>query len=500
MKKKFLRIIVQVFCLFILLGLNTSAAEPKLEAAATQKNVMSLMNTYNKDSAYILQKSIDRGKNILVWWSPDERIIDSIDTAVHEECHGYTFYEYNPFLGEAIYTGNKSSINVNYTKVYPSKEMSRTIPVNLRTFRWDTYVGNPSANLTSDVDGVYGLLDEFTAYYWGMNAELSLYPYLKKVNASVADWKGFISACANGRLAYAEFKYYIMQYLSYAKQKYPDIYKDIIENKNFIKAYTTIEQKFASQITQFETRMLDLKKLLEAQGYGVTIENGFFYVGGSGCGIFQEDYDKLIREINSSKYANILKQSSTSDEQITVAKTTISSVKIQSNGLKVTWKKASGAKGYYVYRKAAGGEYKKVKTTSAVSWTDTTVKNGILYSYKIIPYGKTSSGKIVKAGQSGVKSNAWIQEPKISSLSSSKKKLTVKWGKVSKVSGYELYYSVNKSFRSAKKVSPKASAVKKTLTSLQKGKRYYVRMRAYKKISGKTYYSSWSNVKNIVIQ
>jgi hypothetical protein len=62
-------------------------------------------------------------------------------------------------------------------------------------------------------------------------------------------------------------------------------------------------------------------------------------------------------------------------------------------GVKVTWTKVTGASGYYIYRKLAGGSWTKLKTitsTSKVSYTDTSVKNGKTYYYTVKAYSGSS--------------------------------------------------------------------------------------------------------------
>ncbi|MFR8616964.1 MAG: fibronectin type III domain-containing protein [Anaerostipes hadrus] len=39
-----------------------------------------------------------------------------------------------------------------------------------------------------------------------------------------------------------------------------------------------------------------------------------------------------------------------------------------------------------------------------------------------------------------------------------------------------------------------------TIKKLKKKKTYYVRIRTYKKVSGKTYYSEWSSMKKVKIK
>lgn len=80
-------------------------------------------------------------------------------------------------------------------------------------------------------------------------------------------------------------------------------------------------------------------------------------------------------------------------------------------------------------------------------------------------------------------------------LRATKKGLLVKWKKQSKdTTGYQIQYSTDKRFRSKKKyiTIAKNKTVAKTITSVKKGKRYYVRIRTYKKVAGVKYYSNWS--------
>ena len=75
-----------------------------------------------------------------------------------------------------------------------------------------------------------------------------------------------------------------------------------------------------------------------------------------------------------------------------------------------------------------------------------------------------------------------------------KKKLTVQWKKVSGISGYQVRYAASKSMKSATTVKAAAAKTKVSCTkNIKSGKKYYVQIRTYKKVGGKTYYSKWSN-------
>ena len=87
---------------------------------------------------------------------------------------------------------------------------------------------------------------------------------------------------------------------------------------------------------------------------------------------------------------------------------------------------------------------------------------------------------------------------KISKLAAAKKSLKVTVGKkTTQTTGYEVQYATSKTFKSAKtKVVKSAKTTSLTLKSLNAKKTYYVRVRTYKTVSGKKYYSAWSAVKS----
>ena len=86
-----------------------------------------------------------------------------------------------------------------------------------------------------------------------------------------------------------------------------------------------------------------------------------------------------------------------------------------------------------------------------------------------------------------------INPVKIKSLKKGKKSFTAQWSKANGVDGYQVQYGLKKNFKGAKTKWSKGT--KLTVKKLKSKKTYYVRVRAYKKINGKNYYSSWSTKK-----
>ena len=95
-----------------------------------------------------------------------------------------------------------------------------------------------------------------------------------------------------------------------------------------------------------------------------------------------------------------------------------------------------------------------------------------------------------------------LSATKIKNLKSKKAgQITVTYKKNEKATGYQIQYSTSKAFKSAKNVKiSKNKTVTRTIKGLKKGKKYYVRVRCYKKVNGKTIYSKWSTKKTVKVK
>ncbi len=96
----------------------------------------------------------------------------------------------------------------------------------------------------------------------------------------------------------------------------------------------------------------------------------------------------------------------------------------------------------------------------------------------------------------------------ISGLTTSSKAITVKWKKQatkmskSRITGYQVQVARNSKFTTGKKtLTVKGySITSKRITKLTSKKKYYVRIRTYRTVSGVKYYSKWSKVKTITVK
>lgn len=168
-------------------------------------------------------------------------------------------------------------------------------------------------------------------------------------------------------------------------------------------------------------------------------------------------------------------------------------------GIIFKWKKAANASGYKIYRRTGNSsKWVNIATVSGSNtlvYTDGSVKAGTMYTYTVRAYKGSALSAYNKNGSRIVRLTAPVQYKPSSKASG---KLTVRWKKAVGVSGYQIQYAASRSMRGSRTVS--ASALTRTLSGLKKGSTYYVRIRAYKKVSGKTYYSTWSSVKNVKVR
>ena len=197
-----------------------------------------------------------------------------------------------------------------------------------------------------------------------------------------------------------------------------------------------------------------------------------------------------------SACARIKAHTRTLDSEVSPGKPSSFKAKAEAyNRVKLTWKKVSGVSGYQIYRKEAGGKYKKVCTASwkDTSWTDKKVNPGISYVYKIRSYS-TVSGTARCSGFSGEKkAKTTLSVPVVTVKVSPDLYNTVNWKKISGASGYMVYR------KTASGKWTKLTTVKKSSTITYKDKKisantiYEYMVRAYRNVNGKKVTSSYKS-------
>ena len=173
------------------------------------------------------------------------------------------------------------------------------------------------------------------------------------------------------------------------------------------------------------------------------------------------------------------------------------------NFVTLTWDKQTAANGYEVFKYDASSKkyvlYKNITNPNTNACKVTGLASNKKYNFKVRAYQIDDSEKTYAPFGAVVSQYTSIAKPKLNSAkSTSKKKIKASWSKVKGASGYQVMWSTYKNFsKNYKTKSVKAKYSSKTVTTAQSKKTYYVRVRAYKTISGKKVYSQWSNTKKV---
>ena len=127
---------------------------------------------------------------------------------------------------------------------------------------------------------------------------------------------------------------------------------------------------------------------------------------------------------------------------------TISKLDNTSGGIKLSWNKVTGAYGYRLYRKTSSG-WKRIKDTTATTYTDSAVKSGRTETYTIRCIDR--NGKTV----SGFYSKGWSKKytpvaPTISKLDNTSGGIKLSWNKVTGAYGYRLYRKTSSGWKRIK--------------------------------------------------
>lgn len=265
-------------------------------------------------------------------------------------------------------------------------------------------------------------------------------------------------------------------------------------------------QAYAWNIVPINGRWYNLDATWDSNFDGNDQKYMYFLKGSSDFADHTRDPEFLTAEF-LAKYP--VSTSSYARYQPAVTKVTgVKAAEVTDRSVTLTWNPQEKAECYYVCH-LVNGKYQtssKWKTTDnrfkiTIDFNGEKLKSGESYTYGVIAYSAKTGNTVVSTPVTVTVSNT-VKPSKtsITGLSSSKGKLTVSWKKVSSCDGYQLQYSTDKKFSSKNTRTMKISGgnkLKTTVKSLKKGKKYYIRVRAWKKTEGKTLYASWSTVKGM---
>lgn len=237
--------------------------------------------------------------------------ISSLNTVIHESHHEFnSAYAYVMLSHEApedyefgdeysaFYYADDDIILLKHTEIFNSNELKKDIPKELQSFRYKPYI-TPKSNLGSQVQGIYGLMDEFHSYYLGTKTSMETFTYYEEqAKTDLQAYLDFISNISSSLSAFYEFKYFCLKYLQRARSEYPDIYEELMKDKKLRLVYTKTTTAFDAFVSEFHLKEKQIMKQAQAAGLDSQIDDQYFWIGNRGVGNRGEKSEALIAEMN----------------------------------------------------------------------------------------------------------------------------------------------------------------------------------------------------------
>ena len=163
------------------------------------------------------------------------------------------------------------------------------------------------------------------------------------------------------------------------------------------------------------------------------------------------------------------------------------------NSVSLSWNKTTDAQLYYVYRSVKSGSgYKKIATTTSITYKNSRLNTGTTYYYKVVGVRKISGKYYTSDMSSLVKAKPSLKKTSVTKLTAGTGKLTLTYNKVSGASGYQIYRATSKKGTYKRVATTKNTTY--TNKSLSRNKTYYYKVRAYRVVNGKKVYGSFSSI------
>ncbi|TFH39377.1 MAG: hypothetical protein E4G96_09170, partial [Chrysiogenales bacterium] len=206
MKKKALVLAVMLGVTCWYAGLEAAGNEPSTQR---HRDMLGILKTYAPSGYYIVSSAYSLPERFVINGkaqhmtssdplkftenkSRDEAdYMKNLCVVVHESCHAYqrrmgsAMAQKNSVPGIttyfAFYIPDKNeNILVPISKRFPSKELAPLFTEEMKAWRFGMYINSSIPEMGTQYYGIYGLLDEFGAYYHNVKAAADFYPWYKK--------------------------------------------------------------------------------------------------------------------------------------------------------------------------------------------------------------------------------------------------------------------------------------------------------------------------------
>lgn len=409
--------------------------------------------TLSDGSSYITKLDVPKATNLTGWklkvedWKPGDKIY-------REEKRETTIYQ----NGERV----PATVTTREAKIDTKKDIIETELFSLKT--WDSI-----PDIGRDVSGIGYYSTEFE---WDTSKADGAYLDLGKFPQSAA-------VSVNGK-----------------KADPVNVMNGVVDISGLLKnGSNTLDITMTTTLTN---RLLEMGRLRERSGFHNDYTIKYFSNGLSAVTLIPFAEAALTEENEVlSPEANLLKQ-------VIAIYSGISMDGFTADSVQAFQKTLSDAKAALENKNASARDLSAslaalIKAADGLTVDKTAMKNAI----------QAASQNAEAARQAAESAKQELEKAKFSARSVSirkvasakKKRAQVTWKKVSGADGYVIQHSTNSKFKHAKSVTiKKGTAATKLFKKLKSGKRYFVRVKAYKHFDGKKIYTRYSAKKSVRVR
>jgi hypothetical protein len=201
---------------------------------------------------------------------------------------------------------------------FPVRDIAGYIPEANRTGRFKVYVTD---DVPAQYLGIFSLLDEYNATYWSQRTVYDLYKYYQaELPLTAETWRAYFGAQSGTFLGWAEFRYFILTYLLYAKDNHPEVYQKLLADERLRETFTEIDDQYIALHKRVIARLSkELPDYLQSKGLKASISiktdpntkktiDFFFFIDNLGGGIYWSEYQAASQMLRTPAYLAIANQ------------------------------------------------------------------------------------------------------------------------------------------------------------------------------------------------
>lgn len=241
---------------------------------------------------------------------PSHDILFSLGTIVHEANHIFHDIDNDKRI--------RYRIDANYEvvferlEVFESKQILETMPQDHLDYfmgkgRYELYIADSQGieRMSTQVNGLYGLLDEYNSYYQDIKTIVGLYKYLisEYTCGDSNIWRDYLGLYDSTMNSMMQFRYFTAAYMRHAKIQYRDLCEKFVSNKDLIAMLDYLDKQ--ERILLKDYALIQQEILADCSSH-LHFENGSVRVSKSDSGyVINTDsnrslsYDRLIAELES---------------------------------------------------------------------------------------------------------------------------------------------------------------------------------------------------------